>query len=220
MKRLFLPLATALLLVACNSGTTVKYQLSFKKTESQSTQNDLTTRSLKIIERRVDALQSKLLDEHITTENGKTGIELEIADAGAASVLTEQLTAPFTLEIMRQAKTGSGDVTVQGHGSFEKTGITGDHIDWAESAEDDAHKGAINIKMTSEGAKLMGQLLKSSKGEYIGIFVRGKLVSKLNVKDAEFKESIIIRDIPSAEMAQVFADDLNVGLHVIFTPLP
>ena len=36
----------------------------------------------------------------------------------------------------------------------------------------------------------------------------------------EIKESILITDIPSVLLAQIFADDLNVGLHATFTRDP
>ena len=66
----------------------------------------------------------------------------------------------------------------------------------------------------------MKDLFAESEGKNIGIFIRNQLVSKLLVDTDELIDDIIITDIPTVQLANVFADDVNVGLHVTFTPIP
>jgi len=65
----------------------------------------------------------------------------------------------------------------------------------------------------------MQQVFKENKGKSLGLFIRGALVSKLLVETDELKDDIVIRDITSHEIAEAFADDLTVGLHVRFLPI-
>jgi hypothetical protein len=45
------------------------------------------------------------------------------------------------------------------------------------------------------------------------------MVSKLKVGTEKIADHIIISGIPSYTVAQIFADDVNVGLHTTFEPL-
>ena len=98
--------------------------------------------------------------------------------------------------------------------------MTEEHLEWVEAAEELDNKGRITLSFSPEGRELMRTVFRQNVGRNIGLFVREKLVAKLQVDTAELKDDIIITGIPSPELARVFADDVNVGLHVIFTPLP
>ena len=50
--------------------------------------------------------------------------------------------------------------------------------------------------------------------------MRDQLVSTLLVDTDEVKDKIVIQSIPNPELAEIFSDDVNVGIHVTFTPVP
>jgi preprotein translocase subunit SecD len=213
-------LSAILLLAGCTSNA-INYQLTFNLTDP-AIQSDLTSRSLRVIDRRLERIGERVMKNSITKNEEGVLLTLELSDAVAIDTLSEELTAPFTLRIMRQAVgTEAPDAVVTGHGGFMETGLTEAHLNWADAREDPAtQKGEVRLTFTPEGRALLADVFKKNKGKYIGLFVRDKLVSKLLVETDELKETIIIRDIPSPDVASIFADDLNVGLHVTFTPLP
>jgi preprotein translocase subunit SecD len=109
---------------------------------------------------------------------------------------------------------------VEGHGEFAATGITEEDMVWADAAEDEQKKGVVRLTFTPQGSQKLAAVFKENKGKSIGIFVRDRLISKLTVQTDVIEDHIVIRDIPSSELARIFVDDLNVGLHVTFTKLP
>jgi preprotein translocase subunit SecD len=218
MKRLITLLALPLVLAGCGS-TTVSYKLAFN-TADKSAQEELTHASMRVIERRLERMETTIKDQKITGSGSDTTLTLSLSDPKAAEQLSAEVTQPFQLLIMKQVPDGQGQVTVQGHGDFSETGIDGKDIVWGEAAEDAQRKGAVRLTFTPEGKTKLAALFKENTGKSIGIFVRGQLVSKLTVKSEEVDDNIVIRDIPNPDLARIFVDDLNVGLHVIFTPLP
>lgn len=221
MKPLHLLFAASLLLAACNTTGSVTYELT-KDVSDPADASELVRQSLRVIERRLDAMGEEITDKSTTSTADKTTITLQTPHQEALDDLTSQLQAPFDLEFMAQTREGeTADLSVEGHGGFKKQGITGDDILWVESRQQSGtDKGEVRILFTPEGKEKMAKLFKENKGRFIGLVVRGVLVSKLQVETDEMKDDIVIRDIPSAELAQVFADDVNVGLHVTFTPVP
>jgi len=156
----------------------------------------------------------------IKTEGGVTHVIVS-AHPAVKEPLTAQLTEPFTMRIMAQVADGKGDITIEKQGSFKETGITEKHLLWVTGGKDtDPAKGRVLLEFSEEGRMLMGDVFRKNKGKYIGLFVRKHLVSKLLVESEEVKDTILITDIPSFTLAEIFADDLNVGLHAVFTPDP
>jgi len=220
MKRFSLIAVSLLLLAACNSTTAVTYELNFSVPD-ETLRQELIFQSMDVIERRLDTMGKKLLDKQVKFESGATLLTITTEDKETADTLTAQLTDPFTLDVMGEAPADQSDITVEGHGSFKKTGITGTDLSWVQARQQpDSTKGQVRLVFTPEGRVKMAALIKEMKGKAIGIFVRERLISKLNVQTDQLEDDIIISNIPDAQMADVFADDVNVGLHVTFTPLP
>lgn len=215
--RTFAVLATVALLSACSSQATVSYEMTMN-TPVPEEREELTKASLRVAERRLESMSETPLDQTVDMDSDPPTMTLTVSSEDIASFLTEELTAPFTMEVMKEVAEGEGDITVNGMGSFKKTGINQAHLVWVNAKEDGTEgKGMVRLVFSDEGRALMTQLFKESKGKNIGLFVRDRLVSKLMVETDLMQDEIIIRDIPSLALAQVFADDVNVGLHVLFT---
>ena len=208
------------LLLGCSSTGSITYRLDIDPTVAVERSSDLTLASMRVIERRLENLGEDILEKDITFEDGAPHISLTVSDPSALDLLTNQLTAPFTLRIMEEVPEKEATIIVGVHGGFRETGITEKHLRWVEASTDGdvLDKGRATLQFTEEGRKLMSELFKKDKGKHIGLFVRGKLMSKLLVESDTLKDDIIIHDIPSVEFAHVFADDVNVGLYVTFSP--
>lgn len=225
MKRLSLCLSiiASLSLAACASENTVTYQLTFSPSTDAVTRDTLSEASLRVIERRLDHLgQSLISNSAIKTGSG---VMLEVTFSGdeeVAEVLTAELVAPFSMKVMAQAGEGeTADITVEGHGGFIDSGINEKDLQWVDAGKNNTtNKGEVRMIFTTAGRIKMQALFQTLKGKDIGLFVRDKLVSKLHITTDTLPEDIVIRDIPTPEVAQVFADDMDVGLHVTFTPVP
>lgn len=220
MKRLTIPLLSLMVLTACSSQKTVNYQLQFDLTDVNVRQN-LTLASIRVIERRLELMGVTMIDKQINTKNDQVTLGITLADKKAADALTEELVTPFKMRVMKQTASGETfDLSVQGQGNFIQTGVSEQDLQWVETHRDADGKGEVALLFTDEGKTKMLALFKKMVGKNIGIFVRDRLVSKLHVATDKFPDNIVISGIPSFDLAEVFADDMNVGLHVIFTPVP
>lgn len=209
---------SAAILAACGGPATTSYHLTFD-TQDPGDVSMLTTATVRVMQRRLDRLGAELFGQHVVQDAEGANLEITASDKGALDELTAEMTAPFDLDIM-VATTGSGDVAVEGYGSFAKTGVTGDDIRMVlAKAADNGVGASVQIRFTDDGLAKMRDLFKKNVGKDLGLFVRGRLVSALTVKSAELPNPLVIDGIPDAELATIFADDVNVGIHVTVTPL-
>lgn len=215
MKR-FLVIAALLPILASCGNSAVTYDIT-TTVEDEGRINALLVASMRVIERRMASLGEEPLDVSLHRTNGLS-ITVEAENDTALDVLSQTLTAPFDFIIMQEASDEEPEISVEGHGGFVSTGITGEQILWLQASEEPGGKGRVTINFTEEGRTMMSQVFQENFGKSIGIFVRKQLISKLSVETDELKEDIIITDIPSVSLAEVFADDVNVGLYVTFTP--
>lgn len=218
MQRSIAFLLATVLLSACGE-VTVTYDLTIDEVYADQ-KSELTLASMRVIERRLKRIGEEILEKDITAASGIPSITLMLGDKVARDILTEELLQPFTLRIMAEvADDESADITVAGHGGFTETGLTEEHMTWANAIEDtDPSLGRVTLIFTEDGRILINDVFAEHNGEYVGLFVRERLMSKLLVESAALMDDIIIRDIPSTEIANIFADDINVGLHVTFVP--
>lgn len=218
MKRLLATFVLLPLLAGCSTAS-ILYDIQLN-TEDEERGSMLLTASLRVIERRMASIGEEVLDLDIKKEGEGHRVYLKVKEQAALDALTEDLTSPFSLKVMKEAPPEEADAVVEGHGGFSETGITEKHLKWLQASEEPGGKGRVTITFSEEGRTLMGEVFRQNKGKSIGLFVRGNLVSKLFVDTDELKDEIIITDIPSVQLANVFADDVNVGMHVTFTPVP
>lgn len=217
---LFAGLSMVTLLAGCGGSVASNYRLQFD-TEETSRLTLLSLAVTRVVERRLEAMGESVKGLDISQKEEGPELTFTVETEAAAALLSDELTTPFDLKIMRETKVGeTPTIEIEGHGGFIETGVTEEHLEWVEAAEELDNKGRITLSFSPEGRELMRTVFRQNVGRNIGLFVRGRLVAKLQVDTAELKDDIIITGIPSPELARVFADDVNVGLHVIFTPLP
>lgn len=215
MRRVALFLAVSLILIGC-SRQRMTYRLDFN-VSNDTIQEELIRSSLRIIEREAARLKTRLTDKEITTGSGTATIMVAMRDTTAMEEITARLTTPFTLRFMLEAPKGTGDVEMEEYGSFRDANIGEKALFWAEAAEDPSTgMGKVRLLFTPEGLKTMQTFIRNNRKKQIGLFVQGRLVSKLLAD--QVTDTIIIRDIPTGDMARSFADLVNVGLHVTFLP--
>ncbi|MEK7562905.1 MAG: hypothetical protein AAB544_00750 [Patescibacteria group bacterium] len=217
---LFAGLSMVTLLAGCSGSVASNYRLQFD-TEETSRLTLLSLAVTRVVERRLETMGESVKGLDISQKEEGPELTFTVETEAAAALLRDDLTASFDLKIMRETKAGeTPTIEIEGHGGFIETGVTEEHLEWVEAAEELDNKGRITLSFSPEGRELMRTVFRQNVGRNIGLFVREKLVAKLQVDTAELKDDIIITGIPSPELARVFADDVNVGLHVIFTPLP
>jgi preprotein translocase subunit SecD len=130
-------------------------------------------------------------------------------------MLSEQFTFDMRLELK---ETTPQDQNVEAN--WEKLGIQNEHLVGVQVVTDEkSQEVAVELLFTEEGRALLDKAFSKNKGKTVGIFVRNLLVSKLKITSGEVSEHVVISGIPSAAVAQIFADDVNVGLHVAFRPI-
>ena len=209
-----------LFLTACAAGShAVTYDLTFNVTDPAQIEN-LTNAAMRVVERRLDNMGVVNPGKEFGTGDTPS-LTITVPDKEGADELTRQLTSPFTMSVMRQAGEGvAADITVEGHGGFVKTDITAADFFGIEVGKDE--KGAVRarILMTDAGRQKMNAVFKAEVGRNIGIFVRDRLVSKLAVQSDALTDDLQIQNIPNILVAEAFQDDVNVGLHVVYTPKP
>lgn len=206
-------------LAACGGPTTVSYRLTFDVQDPVSVE-ELSKATIRVAERRLDRMGAEVTEKNVVKDAGGMTLTLGVSDATSAATLTDELTAPFDLQFMAATTESGADVMVEGFGGFNATGVTGDdltHILAHANAETGG--GLVRINFTDEGREKLRGVFSENVGNTIGLFVRGRLVSALEVKDASLPNPLVIDGIPDAELAQIFADDVNVGLRVTVTPL-
>jgi len=218
-----LPLAavSVLILTACTGSLTsekVTYDLSFNVTDTAQIEN-LTNAAMRVVERRLDAMGVVNPGKELDLE-AKT-IEVTLPDADGVEELTRQLTSPFTMSVMKQTASGAiADITVEKFGGFSKTNVTEMDFIGVEVGQDSNRKTRARIIMTEAGRAKLNEIFKTENGKNIGIFVRDRLISQLAVNAASLTDDLQIQGIPNLLIAEAFSDDVNVGLHVDFTPKP
>lgn len=220
MKKLLLPVLFALTLTACGNSTAITMNATFS-TNGKDDKAALILATKKIITRRLAMHNADLVDFSVKyNDDNSADITIKGSDAEATNALLDEMTQGVNLEIRKQVSDHQeGDITVEKLGDFRATGIDGDDVSWvlSRASENALNQGEVMIQFTEEGSQKMNTFFNENVGKNIGLFVRGKLAANFAIPDGGFQESIIIPGIPSVEMAEIFADDMNVGTNMTFT---
>lgn len=219
MKRLVL-LSTVLLLASCaqaNAG----YRITIRQA-GVSHAAELQKAAVRVVERRAERLGQKLSAESVKASGSGAVMQFALQDPAVGEALTQELTAPFSFRVMVEAPREQADVwNEKGGMGFRETGVTEQHVTWvAATVSPDRTKGAAVILLTPEGQALLQKAFAGNQGKQMALFVRGVLMSRKKIGPEDQKASIQIDNIPSPAVASIFADDMNVGLHVTFQALP
>jgi hypothetical protein len=210
-------IAFACLILAGCGGVTAQYRMTFDTTDPQQ-RTALLEASKRVVERRISRLSPKPITlSPEDQEDGTVLLTIELYDEDIEEELTQELLAPFSLSIMLQQSGSGGDLFVEEQGWFTKTGITEKSVTWVRAGEEPDGKGTVTIELTPEGRALLEETFNENIGGMLGLFVRKHLMSKMPIDDKGLRESIVIAGIPSPEIAAIFADDVNTGIHVQFS---
>lgn len=211
-------LCTAIL-VGCGGPATVSYRLTFDTRDSGEVE-ELSKATIRVMQRRIERLDGDLTGQDIVKEGDAVTVTVTVSDSTVAKALTDEMTAPFDLQIMAQTDASGAAITVEGMGGFNPTGITGDDLSMLRSGENpDGKTGYVRVGFTDGGYQKLQAVFRDNVGKNLGLFVRGKLVSALEVQNAEVPNPLVIDGVPDVELAAIFADDVNVGIHVTVSPL-
>ncbi|MBI1812547.1 hypothetical protein HY285_00795 [Candidatus Peregrinibacteria bacterium] len=219
MKKFFSILFVALMLAACSKNVSmVRYHITIVPA------NDphgplLIEAAQRVINRRVGAMNAKVLQAQTKVSAEQTTFAETLSDPTLNAKLTQQLQGPFSFRLMRKIDKGeTPDLTTPAGDGFVETGVTEKDVEWIAAGSDPGTStGNVDIAFTSGGQQKLKTLFLQTKGKLLGLFLRGHLVSMVT-STGDAKTSIAITGIPSAILAGIFADDVNVGVHVQFIP--
>ncbi len=151
--------------------------------------------------------------------NGGTLTISNIATEEAGEEIRALLAEPFTFdvryEVIPEATEEDAEQPVP---AWESTPLNGSHLTWIEVLPQEDGTASAELQFNEEGRRIFNELLAEEDKDTLGIFVRDFLVSKVTISASQLQERILISGIPSVGMATVFAEDVNVGLHVKLTP--
>lgn len=209
----------SILLAGCGGASSITYDVTITQ-EDPTRASLLKVALMRVVEERLRAIGDETDDLELSGDTDNLTLTVGVGDPVVKDILTEVLMRPFTFSIMEETREGEDpDIEVEGHGGFSHTGVTKDHLEWLEAKEDTTPgKGRVQLFFTDEGMTIMERVFEENSERFIGVFVREKLVAKLYVDTDSLKDNIMITDIPSLELARIFANDVNVGVHVAFSP--
>jgi len=222
MKRLLLASTAFILLIGCQGqASTATLDLTFK-TDDEIQRSLLLTASERVIERMAFGLEESVPDINVEHNGDTERITVIMSQEESAAILQENLARPIGFQVMIEAEEDeTPDISNEQYGSFMYTDITEEHIDWVQADTVEGGQGILNITFDESGQEMLTQLFADNIGKRIGLFVRGGLVSTYIIEGSDDdRKNIIITGIPSPELANIFADDVNVGTYVTFTPIP
>lgn len=208
-------IGSLLVLSACGSSVTQTYTVtsSFEETAANV---DLFKATERVMTRRLAGADIKGGKVAIVPKDETTATMTVTVPASGASTVERITSEPFTFGIAIDhglVKDPEGnDVT-----DWQPTGIDGSMLDWVRPVQSSSEIG-VELMLNAKGRELLAAVFKANQGKDIGLFVRDLLVSKLKVNAPDPGEHIVIGGIPSEKIAGIFADDVNVGLNVTFTP--
>lgn len=219
MKRFAILCFSVLLLSSCTSTGSQTFDVDIR-TDNPEVVAELHTAMRRVVERRLFRYDADVSDYSV---EGDT-VTIAATSAEAMEILTQEISQPINFEIAYQVPEGEeteGDYQVEGHGTFRSTDVTGEDVEWVEGAVDDENlnTGRVAIGFTPTGVAEMQQLFTEYEGQNLAIFIRGQLAAKITLQGAEIEQFITINGIPSVELAKVFADDVNTGIYMTFTPV-
>jgi hypothetical protein len=209
------------LLAACGSAATVKYKATFKDVDSAKA-SVLMESIERVIIRKLAALgidaNSLRVDVIPTGQSGAT-VTVHVPDATVLEATKALLAETFTFDIRIEKELKPDGQEAKDN--WIPTAVTGSELLWAQATGNrETGEISVELKFNEQGKNLLHEVFMQAKGKHVGIFVRGLLVSKLKIADTALSDRVVIGGIPSDKVAEIFADDVNVGLRVGFSPLP
>jgi len=208
------------LLAACSGKPVLSYSLSLR-TPNAAKAMVLIQATERVLTRRLAALEVKNARvSAIPTGSGTGLLSLRLPDAKAAEDARRILAETFTFDIrIEQGQKSKGDPGNLDQSNWQPTALTGSSIEWIQAIGlSSSGEIGVELQFNAKGRQILETIFRDNQGKDAGIFVRDLLVSKIKIQGKTVSDRVIIGGIPSAKVAEIFADDVNVGLHVFYTP--
>ena len=144
-------------------------------------------------------------------------LTVDSIEQSQTDAVTMAILDPFSFNIMTQSTLADADIVINQTDAFKKTSITEKDIVWVETAKMDGGEGAVTMYFTPDAQQRLKEIYAENVNTSIGLFVRNRLIAQLLVKSDNFDKDIHILNIPSIDLATLFADDVNTGRYVTFS---
>lgn len=217
LKQLFIIGGFSISLAACGTSLTLTAPATVDSTDPARIIT-LIQASERVLVRRLAGAEVKNAVVSVSPTEGQGAmVTMKLPDTDALDTAKRILSDPFTFEMKLAVGVHENADGVE-ETDWESTGIVGNMLVWIQPVRD-PKTGDLGVEMLFDdaGQTALAKTFQENAGKDLGIFVRDLLVSKLTIGTDAVTESIIISGIPSAKIAEIFADDVNVGLHVHFS---
>ena len=176
-------------------GVFVEYEASMSDELKAEDYNFSVLRrnTMDIIARR---LSDKGFTEATVSELGASGIRVEIPDVTDPEAVLDLIGSPARLEFLDYA----GNVFLEGR-----------YLKTATRAVDENSKPAISFTLTSEGAKIFGDMTAKSIGKKISIQLDGVELMSPNVHEPIYGGNILVTGSFTEDQADTYALQLQSG---------
>ncbi len=217
----FAIIGVLLALAACGpSKTTLTYDVTVKSLDATRA-GEIIKASERVINRRMAGAEVEgAVVTVVPTGSGAGRMTLDLPNAEAVEKAERILADGFTFDMrIEEPKTDANGSPIES--DWMDTGLSGTVLTWITPVNFTGDKGEVGVELTfnAAGRELLTKVFNDNKGKHIGIFVRDLLVSKMQIATTKPADHIVISGIPSLKVAEIFSDDVNVGLYAIFTPV-
>lgn len=208
----------SLMVLAACGGSSVSLAYTAKSSVSDAGRNTLIFQATeRVLTRRLAAVEIASPRIAVVPQDTTTATVTMTVPSASVDTVNRIISDPFTFEI-RLAKSMTKDAAGVEQTDWQPTGVDGTMLDWVQPVQNaDGSAIGVELRFSETGRTKLTEAFRGNKGKDVGIFVRDLLVSKLKINTEVPDEHIVISGIPSAKVAEIFADDVNVGLHISFT---
>ncbi len=217
-KSLLVVLGIALTLAACGGEQKVVRKMEIRASDSSKVRT-LLEATERVMERRFASL--KLLNARasvVPLDTKSAMLTLTLPDSETAERFEAILSAPFTFDVRIEKPKEKLKKDDPDEIEWIPTALTGSSLSWVQAiGNKNTGRVSLELQFTEKGQSLLQSLFRENVGKNIGIFVRDAMMSTFSISSPDVGSSIMIGGVPSASIAEVFSDDVNVGLFVSFT---
>lgn len=212
------PVLIGSLMVLAACGSSVQLAYTAKSSVNDAGRNTLIFQATeRVLTRRLAAVNVASPRVTVIPQDATTATVNMTVPGASVDTVNRIVSDPFTFEI-RLAKGVTKDAAGVEQTDWQPTGVDGTMLDWVQPVQNtDGSAIGVELRFNETGRTKLKEAFRGNKGKDVGIFVRDLLVSKLKINTEVPDEHIVISGIPSAKVAEIFADDVNVGLHISFT---
>lgn len=205
-------------LTACGGASTLKFMVHTDIVDPAKA-IEVFQASERMMTRRLPAADVKDTQVKVVPSgSGAAVMTIAVPNAAGAATIKRILGEPFTFDIRIEGPKLPG--AAEGETNWLPTGVDGSSLLWITPITNpNTQEIGVELQFTEEGRTLLSAAFQGNADKSVGIFVRDLLVSKMTISADSVTDYIIITGIPSERVAQIFADDVNVGLHAQFTQI-